>query len=339
MLTSFGIVGDVAAADSIGYILLVAALDLVVEVGMVPVVSRIPPGCASVYSVMSSVENAATAVWDSAVWIVADGSAIVRGETASVLEERAVVGVHSSSILTCRWTVFVCSLRSVPLPFHSHAPWRYSSGCTTDCDSLGLALNVAPMFLVNLLVGQEDKTVSQAKKLHSRAVTCALNYQNFQSSLTSLLRPRPVYDNAEQASRLKSKPCAVRATAILTIIARVDDFVFAEQIPEVTAAVNDVQKLVVILQPQQKLYNIAAPNDSVARTCAIRNVAATNTKVWHNWKCSANVGGRVVFFGNGQAAMWIHGDGEARFHLEQHLSVSHLDLLANAHGSQFEPQV
>ena len=62
MSTSFSIVGDVAAVDSIGYILLVAALDLVVEVGMVPVVSRIPPGCASVYSAMSSAENAAIAL-------------------------------------------------------------------------------------------------------------------------------------------------------------------------------------------------------------------------------------------------------------------------------------
>ena len=129
------------------------------------------------------------------------------------------------------------------------------------------------------------------------------------------------------------------STAIPTILACVNDLVFAEQIPEVTAAVMFVHNLVVILQPQQELFNITAPTHSVARTYNKRDLAATNTKVWHNRKRSANVRGRVVFFDNGQAAAWTHGDGEARFRLEQLLSVSHLDLLANFHGSQFESQV
>ena len=91
-----------AASCPVGLIVLVAELELVVGVGMVPTLSRISPGCAAVYSVMSSEENAATALRDSAVWFVADGSAIVCGEIAFVLERRAVVGVDSSSILTCR---------------------------------------------------------------------------------------------------------------------------------------------------------------------------------------------------------------------------------------------
>lgn len=90
------------AARSVGLIVRVAALGLFGDVGMVPVVSDIPPGCASVYSVMSSAEVSATAVLDSAMWFVVGGSAIVHGETASEIGERAVVGVDSSLILTCK---------------------------------------------------------------------------------------------------------------------------------------------------------------------------------------------------------------------------------------------
>jgi hypothetical protein len=51
---------------------------------------------------MLSAEVAATAVLEFAMWFVVGGSAIVCGETASVLGRGAVVDVDSSSRLTCR---------------------------------------------------------------------------------------------------------------------------------------------------------------------------------------------------------------------------------------------
>jgi hypothetical protein len=51
---------------------------------------------------MLSAEVAATAVLEFAMWFVVGGSAIVCGETASILGEGAVVDVDSSSRLTCR---------------------------------------------------------------------------------------------------------------------------------------------------------------------------------------------------------------------------------------------
>ena len=58
--------------------------------------------CAFVDSAMLSAEVAGTAVLELAMWFVVGGSAIVRGETLFLLGERTIVGVASSSILTCR---------------------------------------------------------------------------------------------------------------------------------------------------------------------------------------------------------------------------------------------
>ena len=91
-----------AASCSVVLIVLVGVFDLANGVGSMPAVSSVAPDCAFVDSVMLSAEVAATAVLEFAMWFVVGGSAIVCGETASVLGEGAVVDVDSSSRLTCR---------------------------------------------------------------------------------------------------------------------------------------------------------------------------------------------------------------------------------------------
>ena len=90
-----------SVARSVGLVVLVAALGLVGEVGMTLVVPSMQPECASLYSVRCSAEAAATAELDFATCFVVGEFAIVRGETASVLGERATVGVDASFVLTC----------------------------------------------------------------------------------------------------------------------------------------------------------------------------------------------------------------------------------------------
>lgn len=84
-------------------IVLVRVFDWPKGVGSIPAVSSVAPDCAFVGSAMLSPEVAATAVLELAMWFVVGGPAIiVRGKTASGLGECAVMGVDSSSRLTCR---------------------------------------------------------------------------------------------------------------------------------------------------------------------------------------------------------------------------------------------
>lgn len=90
-----------SVARSVRLVVLVATLDLVGEAGMMLVVSDFPQRCAPVYPGMPWAEVPATAELDFAMWSVVGELAIVRGETDSVLGERAAVGVDSSFLLTC----------------------------------------------------------------------------------------------------------------------------------------------------------------------------------------------------------------------------------------------
>ena len=56
MSTRSGIVGDVDVARSFTLTMLVVALELVGEVGMVSVISTVPPGCMVVHSAALLVE-------------------------------------------------------------------------------------------------------------------------------------------------------------------------------------------------------------------------------------------------------------------------------------------
>ena len=124
----------------------------------------------------------------------------------------------------------------------------------------------------------------------------------------------------------------------LTIFARVD-FVFANQIPRVIAAVPTVATIVALLLLQEKLYDIVCPGDGIANIYMRCNVTAANAKLRRNGKRPANVVAGIVLFGNGEAFFCIHADGEAPFQSEQKPVDFHCDLLANAHGAQLESQV
>ena len=120
--------GDVGTARSLGLTMLAAALGSVDEVGVVSVVSGVPPACAYVHSDMSTVKVAVTAEMELRMWCVAGGSAIVRSEAASMSRERAVVDVDSSLGSD---VVYIYSCGTCIHSFHSHSPWRSSSNLLT----------------------------------------------------------------------------------------------------------------------------------------------------------------------------------------------------------------